>query len=87
MIEQILREKVDTNYTYLEISGPHYVPSFEGGISPFNAEYDVWHRYFNFYPFNPDTTPDYENYRIDGVIFIDGRIRIYGHIPADWYYA
>ena len=86
LVEYVLRENVDTNYTYLEVSDPHYIPSFNGGITPFFAEYDIWYRYFNFYPFDPDTTPDNENYRIDGVIFIDGRIRIYGILPADWYY-
>ncbi|MCJ7730888.1 hypothetical protein MUP51_01110 [Candidatus Bathyarchaeota archaeon] len=85
-IEDILRKNVDTNYSYLEVSNPHYTPSFSGGIDPFFAEYDIWYRYFNFYPFDPDSTPDYENYRIDGIIFIDGRIKIYGHLPADWYY-
>ena len=86
-IVNILRETVNTNYTYLILSGPHYTSSFNGGITPFFAEYDIWYRHFNFYPFDPKTTPDYENYRIDGIIFIDGRIRIYGHLPADWYYV
>ena len=86
LIENILRENVDTNYSFLEVSPPVYTESFNGGIIPFFADYDIWYRHFNFYPFDPETTPDYENYRIDGIIFIDGRIRIYGHVPADWYY-
>ena len=86
-IEEILRENVETNFTYIKIYEPSYVSSFDGGITPFFAEYDIWYRYFNFYPLDPETTPDEENYRIDGVIFIDGRIRIYGLVPADMYYA
>jgi len=86
-IEEVLRENVETNFTYLKISKPLYTSSLDGGITPFFAEYDIWYRYFNFYPLDPETTPDDENYRIDGVIFIDGRIRVYGLMPADTYYA
>jgi len=86
-IEEVLRDCVETNFTYIKIYEPSYVPSFEGGITPFFAEYDIWYRYFHFYPLDPETTPDDENYRIDGVIFIDGRIRIYGLVPADTVYC
>lgn len=85
-IEEILRANVPTNYTFLEISKPHFIASFEGGIDPFFAQYDVWYRHFNFYPFDPETTPSGENFRIDGVFFIDGRIKIYGHVTADTLY-
>ncbi len=88
-IEEILRENVKTNFTYLVISKPYYTPSYKGEpgvqiqIVPFFADYDVWYRYFEFYPFDPETTPDNENYRLEGVIFVDGLIRLYGLIPAD----
>ena len=86
-IVEVLREYVETNFTYIKIYEPGYVSSFDGGITPFFAEYDIWFRYFHFYPLDPETTPDDKNYRIDGVIFIDGRIKIYGLVPADTVYC
>lgn len=86
-IEEILRENVETNFTYVKIYEPSYVPSFEGETTPFFGEYDIWFRIIKFYPLDPDTTLDENNFRLEGVIFIDGRIRIYGLMPADWYYV
>ncbi len=83
-IEEILRENVETNFTYLEIFKPYYIKS-PGITTPttFQAEYDIWFRFFWFYPLDPETILDCENYRLGGVIFIDGRIKIFELVRAD----
>src|SRR4030042_4506068 len=53
-IEEILRENVETTFTYVRIFEPNYVRRIGVETDHFFGEYDIWFRLFNFYPLDPD---------------------------------
>ncbi len=90
-VKQYLRDNIDTDYTYITIEkiirAPIQMVRGNLDIEPwFGPKDGRYFRYFFLYKYPRSEVPLNENFRIEGWVDLNGKIKITGHVRADTVY-